>query len=287
MIYTSYSQGYNPIIEQNKYWDEGTYLDYIPCFISPIRIEFTDEDTLIEGHYYRIYNSYDLLGEIGMGGDICPPFTADTIPSRQAGLREDTVNKKVYSYLPFVSPSDPDVLIYDFSLNIGDTLVVGNSGSYQVVSDIDTFELLNGEIRKRFWFDPYNTFYIEGIGGINGLFYPIFPTNGGGIARFCVKKDGIDLIGNYCNTNFVGTKEYDHRDPLIYPNPARSKITIHLPAKSNSTIVRIYELQGIEIFSSRFNSQRTTVSIEGFASGLYLCIIETDSSVYQVKLIVL
>jgi len=131
-------------------------------------------------------------------------------------LRNDTVNKRVYviyhqswpfsvyEYLPghesiflFYATDTDEFLLYDFSLNIGDTVsIYERDGSLYKVkmkrveeialcenliySNTDSMQLLkNGDLRKRILMDmvhPYNPIYnerstawIEGVGSMHGL----------------------------------------------------------------------------------------------------------------------
>lgn len=280
----SFSQSYHPIIEPNKYWDEGVYINQDPCYVNAIRIEFTDDDTLVNGYYYRIYNSYNLFGEPGPGGTICPPFTSDTIPIRQIGLREDTANRKVYAYDPTGNPTD--ILIYDFSLSVGDTLYYDNTGGYyQVLEEIEEIVLLNGETRKKYWFDNHFAYYIEGIGGMNGLFMPIIPLVGGGYTRFCVKHFGEDIFGDQCNTYFVGANILHSDEILISPNPVRDLVHIELMNFQRQVSFDIFNFNGTKVFSTYLDNQSNSVSLVNLLQGIYFYVIQTETTKYSGKLI--
>ncbi len=66
-------------------------------------------------------------------------------------MREDTIAKKVFIYEEWCG----DALLYDFSLDVNDTLLTVFS-SPLVVDSIRYVNLLNGEERKIFYFSGCN-----------------------------------------------------------------------------------------------------------------------------------
>ncbi len=88
-------------------------------------------------------------------------------------LREDSVNKKVFFYDGW----DNEGLIYDFTIDVSDTVNIDNLyttfNSQLICEEIDSV-LINGSIKKRFLFSsPYSYYpaeiWIEGIGSMFGL----------------------------------------------------------------------------------------------------------------------
>ncbi|MCF8308676.1 MAG: T9SS type A sorting domain-containing protein [Bacteroidales bacterium] len=82
-------------------------------------------------------------------------------------LREDTVNQKVYYY----TAEDGDCLIYDFSLEDGDSVVINNPYTnvwdQLMVCDSVDIVTINGSIKKRLFFS--SDVWIQGIGSVKGL----------------------------------------------------------------------------------------------------------------------
>jgi len=121
-------------------------------------------------------------------------------------LREDTLSKKVY----YADLNAEEIgLIYDFSLSVGDSVIVENyyvgyPEDVQMVCDSIDFIEINGRTRKRLFLQTPGYWqydiWIEGIGSTSGLFYSgfIFAGYGGG---------GPDLL--CCSQN----------DSLLYTNP--------------------------------------------------------------------
>lgn len=82
-------------------------------------------------------------------------------------LREDTINQKVYYY----TAEDGDCLIYDFSLEEGDSVVINNPYTnvwdQLMVCDSVDIVTINGSIKKRLFFS--SDVWIQGIGSVKGL----------------------------------------------------------------------------------------------------------------------
>ncbi len=241
-----YSQTYHPLIRTNVTWDEGGYESPLPCYTGAGRSEFILGDSLIEGHYYRLENGYGMVGEPGPGGNICPPFQVDTVAYLSARLREDTLTRMVYIW--HASSNDHDQLLYDFSLQVGDTLQseYTGMGATLILTQIEDVTLLNGEVRKKFNFNNDNEcYYIESIGGCFGLGNPIVPGLGFGSELFCVKENGIPIWGEGgCNIPWVSTHETGNITFQVFPNPASDKVTFSfrtLPSAKDARII-LYDL---------------------------------------------
>ena len=70
----------------------------------------------------------------------------------------------------------------------------------------------------------------------------------------------------------------------IYPNPARTSITI-ASTKTNSRY-RLIDTQGRSIETGRLQDEQTTLDISQFANGLYFLQIEHDQKIFQEKIII-
>lgn len=82
-------------------------------------------------------------------------------------LREDTINQKVYYY----TAEDGDCLIYDFSLEEGDSVIINNPYTnvwdQLMVCDSVDIVAINGSAKKRLFFS--SDVWIQGIGSVRGL----------------------------------------------------------------------------------------------------------------------
>ncbi len=141
-------------------------------------------------------------------------------------IREDTIAKQV-----FFSYGEEEGLIYDFSLAVGDTVVVNNMSMNDetqplVCDSIDQVDI-NGVMKNRFYLfgiesstnETYNPaeVWIEGIGSNYGILYSglgSVPMGGGTHSMLCCSQNGITI---YMDSMFTKCY-YDTFYPLIIQN---------------------------------------------------------------------
>ncbi|MCK4568893.1 MAG: T9SS type A sorting domain-containing protein [Bacteroidales bacterium] len=158
-----------------------------------------DSDTILEGkEYLKVFESMDSVysQEYNIGG-----------------IREDTFSKSVYYHN--YDPLEGEGLIYDFSLQVGDSVTIDNYfvGFEDVVLHcvlIDTVNILGVDRNRLFlkeWIPnpSYADIWIEGIGSINGLLTSGIGGagySGGGSELLCCKEHDtliyFDTIYNTC-----------------------------------------------------------------------------------------
>jgi len=283
------AQEYHPLIEEGKSWDDLNCMQCMVCANSAYRYFYAGEDTLINGLTYAKMGSYNFI----FGTEVCPPYVIDTIPN--SGFRlihEDIIERKVY----WLDGSQP-VLLYDFSLQVGDAFVSDwLTGGYEFkVVEIEEVEILNGEMRKRWIFESEEwptipRSYIEGIGMEDGLF--------GDFIQFewwtflaCVKIGEEQLWDGGSNSwggcyGLVGEDEISTGNIQIYPNPATGFIRISLPKTFEKADLKIFNALGQLVFETANASENTIVDVSGFERGIYFVLIETEEDVLKEKLIV-
>lgn len=291
MAINANSQNYHKLIRTNTYWDVYSLGWYDYNAID--KIFFTGNDTIIEGNIYQLSRQYPY--EPVNPGYLIPPFFIDTNSIRtNEFLKEDTVMKKVYIYDPYLTSTDQ--LLYDFSLSIGDTLKSdynkGKFGDYLVLTSIDSVTLLNGEIRKRFIFNPNSSdygYYIEGIGGDQGLFSPIVPAfeQNEQLGYFCISQDGINLWGDQCNWYFVGINNLrEDKMVTIFPNPAHDNFHVNLSHKVPVADFIITDLLGTELIHENLTHPDNVISISELLPGIYIYRIKSGQFTKQDKIII-
>lgn len=114
----SQAQPYHKLIEPNKYWDLAFFSGGSVCNIDinqAYRNYFNGDTIMPNGLLYKKMYSYQMHPISPW--IYCPPFYVDTSSFlTYLFIREDTVQRKVYTYV------NQDELAYDFNLNQGDTL---------------------------------------------------------------------------------------------------------------------------------------------------------------------
>ena len=157
---------YVPFVREGVEWGYYQYNPVHPEDNGIIRLQF-EGDTLLDGKTYKklyMYKGCDLTPDNGTLIDF---------------MREE--NKIVYSKKDrkysdeiYVEDAETEVVLYDFSLDVGDSLWVPSYYEYQKVTRIDTVKVGN-TYRKQFYIgNPTYPLWTEGLGVLenNFLFCP-------------------------------------------------------------------------------------------------------------------
>lgn len=174
-------QTYVPMLGDNStQWTITSCLD-TACVTSTY---FAKRDTSIGGNEYKFLIGYHFIGT--------------TL------IREDEANKQVY-LRPFVGPyAHQEVLVYDFSLNVGDPFHLYNPNSplqndagLYYVDSISPYNLLDGPSRIFYLSDKNGlnpTLWVEGVGSLSIINTP------GGLPSLndlsdlsCFYRDGVHV----------------------------------------------------------------------------------------------
>ncbi len=130
------AQDYIPLLDGLNEWHVTNC--YYGCSTD---VYYTDGDTIVGGKNYKILNGYHYI-------------------SRTFLLREDVASKKVYLNL-FLSNSQQEYLLYDFSLNVGDSIDIKNpitpfptDAGYYKVDSIVMKPVANSRSARHFYLSP-------------------------------------------------------------------------------------------------------------------------------------
>ncbi len=220
-----------PLVGENKIWSEVDCMNFGPCETHFYKFQ---GDTVLEANSYKkLYTSSDSLQSswyiIG-------------------AMREDSAHKVFFSDLT------EEYLLYDFSLNKGETLYANFRGcQFEMTLDLlDSIVLLDGEIRKRYNFSSWTTdTWIEGIGSINGL------VNVG--LQMCTadvytqlncftENDSLKFQNSYfssCYISTVGlTKDISIENIALSPNPFTTAAILKVPFYLTNCKLSIYSVSG-------------------------------------------
>jgi hypothetical protein len=286
------SQQYHKLIRPNTYWDCTTLITSGPgpngCANTMDRIFFTEADTVLQGVTYMISYAYPMHSDPPDFWN-CPPYVIDTVAvDHQYYIREDTLARKVYIYYPMLLSSD--ILLYDFTLQPGDTL----KSAYQelwtgptIITAVDSVLIGNGGYRKRYICETQSFsagYYIEGVGGCQGLFTPIITFEWGG-HFMCLKENNIALWGDQCDYGFVGSPEKTNQDPKIYPNPASTMVNIQFPGDDHLEMtIEMFDMRGVKMKEVQSTGNNLVLNIEDFPAGMYFIKITTNNVIMVKKI---
>jgi hypothetical protein len=246
------------------------------------RFALSGEDTIINTlTYKKLYIFYDTVFN---------PSHATCI----GGIREDEqrriyyAGEEIHELKPSYHTSN-ELLLYNFSLNIGDTLRNANitfvDEAFYVVSDIDTV-LIGNTLRKMYCFcntgedcSNYCAKWIEGIGFLKGLLFTsgATPTNGLSNDLICFKHNDEIL---YFNENFTECMPpiTSIKPPLlannlvrVYPNPTKENLVNFEFENIEIESITLYSANGVAFKSLPVNPNSCIIQVtHSLPSGIYL-----------------
>ncbi len=270
-----YTQKYQPLVEEGKYWIYNHY-NTIECFQMGQRsteIRYFSGDTIIQGQSYKkLVSSFVPINVL--------PYN---ITSKQSlcYMREDTLQRKVFllniDENVFPCADGAEACIWDFSLKIGDTLPnclisifnpvdFGEDKKYVV----DSVKLMINNFNLNL-----NHFYYYGIPlGICGdkVLSPVKFVEGFGMEDGPIYKRFGSYLHNYCEgtlgqCNIISSTEdgQDIRSEKIeiYPNPASSFIKVETPIDISS--LEIIDQNGKIVLMSH----NQEINVSNLQSGIY------------------
>jgi hypothetical protein len=308
---------YHPFPENNAVWivsDGGFLGNYCPCecyttcYYNQLRADSLNGDTLINSKVYKkLYRAYTTVTYFMNNPATCVPGCSPTPVytysnyTYKGGIRQDTALKKVY-FIPV--GSNNETLLYDFSLNVGDTLKQSylSMGGITTVTSIDSILLNDGAYRKRilvhnyFPSFPYNSksaYFIEGVGSSLGLLEMIMAPNDRNYYLECFKENSIPIYsynGSYsCPSIPIKVNEINHNSSFsISPNPFSNFTTLHAKENLNNATLNIFNAFG-QLVSQIKNINGNTININrnNLPAGFYFAqLSENNQVIGTTKLII-
>jgi len=257
---------YHPFPDSNAIWiEEWTkHMDTSVHYIS--RTSLIGDTVINAVNYNKLYSSF-VHNDPYLGFDSSWKYTG--------GIRED-ITKKIY-FLD--SDSINEMLIYDFSKNIGDTIPSSKNFAPLIIENIDSI-LINNQYRKRFLLDSLGySFIIEGIGyngGLFGLFTTAWIFSWTLPDLVCFIQGGNIL---YHNPNYnscfrvittIDDKEYKHAFKLI-PNPSNGLVKLEIENTTNETLkIEIINVSGQQVYRKQYsNTIHKQIDLSGLPKGIY------------------
>jgi hypothetical protein len=263
-------QTYQPFPKDNAKWIQewwGPAPEYPPFGFIGIWINTLNGDTILNSKTYcKIYYYSSLTNDSGY----------------YAVLFDDTINRKVY-----LNFGTKDTLLYDFTLNVGDTIKETynvESSSSVIICSIDSI-LLNNKYFKRYNLCDGFISIIEGIGSNAGLEAELNPWEYGERLDCFYKNDSIFFPANgICQV--AGLEEISKKESInIYPNPANNRVTIEIPLQTEDAIISIYNITGQLLLKQSLQQSQTEISISSLAKGIYIIKVSSADGIAVKKFI--
>jgi hypothetical protein len=291
--FSAHSQ-YNPLLGQHSTW----YTNHINQGIAYVTQAIVLHDSVVNNVSYKVVDRY---------GSFIPQYYL---------MREDTTTRKVY----LLEQSGVEVLVYDFSLQVGDTFYTEEIGvpplsPHTLVLDSITDSLSHTQMTL-----PYVEFYQSSP--------RIFHFSQPGIGLRCIWAEGIGSLGGFnsfylstfndmvlCHYDSLGQKTFHNYvytldslecywvdgletaySPItnlkfsIYPNPATSKITIDvtLLGANEPITMQIVDILGRTVHSESIQLQKSsyTVNTSEWKPGIYSVIFSDGNKRSTQKVII-
>jgi hypothetical protein len=186
-----------------------------------------------------------------------------------------------------------DELIYDFTLEPGDTLNTSIAGSDIVVESIDSV-LVGDEYRRRFNLnnpDGYSNWIIEGIGHQRGLIEPMYLPLEFYSEFLCYAETHVPIYPEDASCDLaVNIYENSLVNSLlsIYPNPSSGNITFSFNSNMGKNInFKIISSIGQIIVDSPWDvSQRLneiTFDLSSINTGIYVVVLQDGTNIIRKK----
>ena len=244
---------YAPMVSESHTWKITNYGLFVMNYQETI-----SGDTIIDGITYKKHWTQ-----------------TEGYPAYQNGLlREDLESQRVYA-----NYGSGDMLLYDFTLEVGDEIDVYGVGMMHtiVVSEVGTVTV-GGESPKMITYtesEGWGGYWIEGIGSDHGImdaalgfvmdFNPVVNCfyQGNNLAW----DNPVDS-DDACDA-FLSVHEINIEEASIFPNPADEAVKFVFSSFSFNKLYRIelYDIAGRQILV--INSSNNEIDLSDFSSGFY------------------
>jgi Secretion system C-terminal sorting domain len=264
-------------------------------------------DTPINGRNYKKIYDQDYYSYTYIGGVLLFEQYNSSPPVLVGAVREDSL-KRIY-FLNFDSiwfdgfnstacvnlhlRSNTELLLYDFNLNIGDSLPWKEYSP--VVLSIDSIMAENGTYLRVFHFDSYSgNYWIEGLGSSTGLFGAYMPTpfECNCTLNCAQATEYLNPGQNPCGGIYTSVQQPSENSKLVvFPNPAHDKIIMNFFAQGNKpiTISLLNELgqmvwmKNEEVVRGNLSEE---ISVSDFPDGIYFLQLKTENGVFNREVLV-
>lgn len=171
--------------------------------------------------------------------------------------------------------SATEQLLYDFDLNVGDTLPVSYTilpSNILTVTAIDSISTPFG-FRKRFHLNGACTYLYEGIGTSAGI---VEPSEEGFLSGthdlLCFSLNDISYVpttGGSCEM-FLGIADHENKiSSSVFPNPFSKSTTIQFDQALKNATITLYNATGTKIKTISFSGDKIEIERDRLIDGIY------------------
>ncbi len=273
-----HSQTYHPLVQPGKIWSTKYIIEQVWIYSDYKKFE---GDTSFSGNtWMKIWTTRNSA------------MTGWTV----TGYIRETASGRVFYKS---GPTFAEHLIYDFSLQSGDTATFwGDPYTQYRLDSITQTTLLTGETRRKFNWSPIGSncidHWIEGAGSLLGVLEPASCMWVGGTSELLcfTENDTLKYFNPGYSSCYISTGiEPPHSSSkfTIFQDPFTKKLVIS--ADGNYTCgltLDIVDLYGHILFTGPVQSGRTEMEMAGtsYCSGLFLvCIRSGNMALYHGKII--
>ena len=288
VILSSQSQNIN-YLENDPVWRQITTAGYYyPCILDYNYVYYLDGDSIVENQTYAKVYRRGILEHTWFSSP--PAYNCEgTLYYDQFWtlIRQDSLKLFIYNW-------DGESLLYDFDLNVGDTLTQTYTLMQNdvVVSAIDSI-LIGDDYRKVFHLDHpalYENVLIEGI-GFDGGFLDMFPGFEENALLICYTNNGITYWPGYgepCDLSVAVTELTSNIKYTYYPNPVEDVLT--LKSENPLSIVQILGInimgQSVPLTFNMLDFHHAEIIMSNLSSGVYtLLISHQGKSASRIKIL--
>ena len=182
-----------------------------------------------------------------------------------------------YRSVDIWNPSESEALLYDFNLDVGDTLATTEfnpEGPYpRTVVAIDSINTPNGYLQVftlDSWGGPQTL--IEGVGTDWGVFVVLYQPFDCGFDLLCYSLSDSTYYPEPAEGNCYLTLGLD-RNPdevefALHPNPADDEVLIR--SRQEASTIHVYSSTGKRVHSEHSHSSETHINVQDWPAGLYI-----------------
>jgi hypothetical protein len=166
-------------------------------------------------------------------------------------------------------------IIYDFGLEIGDTITVfnhfiKNNPHYITVNQVDSVTI-NQQLYKRLYLNNLQEIWIEGVGSTNGFLCSGFNDTSSCHYQLQLMTENGDT--NYCLETPSSLTELTENQLVatLYPNPVNGEINIKIDnSQALPYNVKIINTLGIVVLNEVFTTEVFRIDLTHCPSGIYI-----------------